>query len=213
MCYGQSWIVATICVYCVAFFDLPLSNFWIYPLEFLEYISGLNTLLVFINFWCLKFYFNVYLTFFPILFHSSFSIFLWLSIVFTVGILSCVFELIFGIFIEICNYLIFLFREIYSLYLVVCFLFYCFFFFSNVFFFFCNILFVFACYFFYTLVEFFFPWKIEFSCKIFKIFSSFPFVAECGMVAFANVEIFVTSIFIIAKCTRGRYRWNKIRGE
>lgn len=34
--------VAMISVYRAAFFDLPLSNFWIYPLEFLEYISGLN---------------------------------------------------------------------------------------------------------------------------------------------------------------------------
>lgn len=141
--------VATICIYCAAFFDLPLSNFWIYPLEFLEYISGLNMycwyLLIF-DIWN-----SILSSFFHIVpYCSSSSIFLWLSIVPTVGILSCIFELIFGIFIEICNYLCFLFLILCTVSLLLPFL-------LNIF---CNILFLFlvlAYYFFYTLVKFFFP--------------------------------------------------------
>lgn len=123
--------VATICIYCAAFFDLPLSNFWIYPLEFLEYISGLN-----IYCWYLLI-FDIWNSILSSFFHivpycSSSSIFLWLSIVPTVGILSCIFELIFGIFIEICNYLcfcslffvLFLFYSLFFLIFFVIFFFY-----------------------------------------------------------------------------------------
>lgn len=75
----------------------------------IEYI-----LLVFVNFW------NFILSFFSILFHivPVFLYFYDFLLFLPLIILSCVFELIFGIFIEICYYFFFffLFRETYSLY-------------------------------------------------------------------------------------------------
>lgn len=139
--------VATICVYCRIF---RLSNFWIYPSEFLEYISGLNIYcwysLIF-GIW------NFILSFFSILFHivPVFLYFYDFLLFLPLIILSCVFELIFGIFIEICYYFFFffLFRETYSLY---CFSFTPFFlliYYFVIFFFFL----VLACYFFLYISE------------------------------------------------------------
>lgn len=97
----------------------------------IEYI-----LLVFVNFW------NFILSFFSILFHivPVFLYFYDFLLFLPLIILSCVFELIFGIFIEICYYFFFFFFVPRNLFFVL-FLFYSLFSFNILF---CNILF-FSC--------------------------------------------------------------------
>lgn len=151
--------VAMISVYRCRIFRSTIIQFLNLSFRIPRIYFRIEYILVFVNFWYLKFYFFSHIC-------SIYSFqFFYSFILLSIPILSCIFELIFGIFIKICY--LYLFFVPYSLY---CFSFIPFFF---VIFFFSL---VFAYYFFYTLAEFFFPRKIEFSCKISTRYS-LPFIS------------------------------------